>query len=129
MKNSNKNRITLGRLLIIVVVTIVLLITIAVVRTIVERHRLDDELTALHQEIEQLKVEQNNFLSALDMYQSDYYIEQAARLKLDLKKDGEKVVVVKLEMPTNNLNNENNSINKSSGQSNLHNWWQYFFGG
>jgi cell division protein FtsB len=67
------------------------------IKEILNKSKLDKEITELNQEIEQLKLKKQNFLSLIDTYQNDFYLEKEARSKMNLKKSGEKVVVVKLD--------------------------------
>ena len=58
--------------------------------------QLDGEISELNAEIERLKLKKENFLTLIDRYQSDFYVEEEARTKMNLDVPGEQVVVIKL---------------------------------
>jgi hypothetical protein len=65
-------------------------------------------------------------LDELDVYQSDFFLEKQARTKLNLKKEGEKVVVVRLTDPGGQTRDGN--VNTQAQKTNLGVWREYFFG-
>ena len=96
--------------------------------------QLDGEISELNAEIERLKLKKENFLTLIDRYQSDFYVEEEARTKMNLKRPGEQVVVIKLnevghlasltptsatsaDQPTTAINEESSFVL----------WWNYFF--
>jgi len=60
-------------------------------------HSLDQQKQDIQKEIETVKVEGKEFESAIDYTESDSFVEQEARDKLGLVKDGELQFVVKPE--------------------------------
>lgn len=123
-------------LIIVLVLVIVFALVGITIREVYNKNKLDQEIESLNQEINQLKIDQQNFLSSIDNFQSSFYLEQQARSKLNLKKNDENVVVVKLNESAN-ITDINQSQDTSSGQPNNNNnsliqknimlWWQYFF--
>ena len=97
-----------------------------------KRREIDNELQDLQKELAQLQNQKDNFLNLLDMYQSDFFVEQEARTKFNYQKAGEKVVVIDEEI--NNLKLAQQDINNNEKKQenivisrNLVAWWDYFF--
>jgi len=91
-------------------------------------YQIKKEIESLQKEIETL--ENNNYkLSRLiDYYMTEEYKEAEVRKKLNLKKEGEKVVVIKSE----SASEDGETKEKKSKEENLPNyrkWWNYFFAG
>ncbi len=99
------------------------------IKEVVNRRQLDQQIAQLNNQIVDLQLEQENFLAEIEDYKSDFYIEKEARVKMNLKKDGEQVAVVKLE-DVNKVREQNelNIKNNQSQGSNPVKWWNYFFG-
>jgi cell division protein FtsB len=105
-----------------------------VIKEIANQKQLDGEIGELNSEIEKLKLKKESFLALIDTYESDFQVEKEARTKFNLKKDGENVVVVKLDA-TNKLvstvddsYNNNDDIKPTDKTNNsLVLWWNYFF--
>lgn len=90
----------------------------------------------IQREIDKLKTEtgkleaDNKYLSGiLDYIGSDSFKEREMRLKLNLQKEGEKVIIIYDENGA--LKTGQNSANESENSANRPNykkWWDYFFG-
>ncbi|MBU1131891.1 septum formation initiator family protein [Patescibacteria group bacterium] len=137
MKRSSGNEAKksfFSRFVIIVAIVILVFFIIGIAREYVKRMELDDELTGLEQELNKLKLDKNNFLESIEAYKSDFFIEQEARARFNLKKDGEKVAIISLDSRSESLTPEKmlveqaqRSENSASGRTNLLAWWDYFF--
>lgn len=98
------------------------------------RVELDREIAALEQELEQLSLNRQSFLRSIEAYQSDFFIEQEARAKFNLKKPGEQVAVIpSTQLPLenaidNDLNKDSKTDSPNSAFSNVKAWWGHFFG-
>jgi len=90
----------------------------------------------IQREIDKLKTEtgkleaDNKYLSGiLDYIGSDSFKEREMRLKLNLQKEGEKVIIIYDESGA--LKTGQNSAKESENSTNRQNykkWWDYFFG-
>ena len=124
-----------SKILVILGLVLIIVFSVAASKEFVKKRQLDNEISSLQFEIDNLKVEQNEFITLLDNYNSESYIEQEARVNFNYKKRGEKVVVIKTDKSKNNLdlsNNNSEELNsqaaeKDSGESNFKLWWNYFF--
>ena len=93
------------------------------------KYQLTKELDSLRQEIETLQQSNDELASLIEFYQQQSYLEKEARLKLNLKQPGEKVVIVpEAEAPDSN-EEEPKEEKEEAKESNWWKWWEYFFGG
>jgi cell division protein FtsL len=114
------------------VVCVVALIAVAsgIFQQYMKRQELDTEVNDLKDELARLNMDKSDFLKSIDAFSGDFFLEQEARLKFNLRKDGEKVVVIPLDEKTglpaetasDSQNYEENSV------ENFKAWWKYFFG-
>ncbi|OGF32514.1 hypothetical protein A2478_02685 [Candidatus Falkowbacteria bacterium RIFOXYC2_FULL_36_12] len=127
---KGKNNKFLSNLLVLVVFFLVLFISFLVIKEVINKKKLDREIMALKQEIEILNLDQQQFLSSIDKYNSDFFVEQEARSKFNLKKEGEQVAVVKLDdiQKIQTMEGLINEPNVDLQKSNIVKWWEYFFG-
>jgi len=130
--NNRKNKKVISKLIIVASVVIAVLFVFGIIREYLNRVELDNEITELESELVELKLDKKDFLQSIEAYQTDFYVEQEAREKFNLIKQGEKVAVIPIDQintKDTNLNNEKNTVDlKSVSRSNAIDWWQYFFG-
>lgn len=89
---------------------------------------IDQEVKSSQDEIAQLEAKNNDLSSLLSFLNTDDFLEQEARLKFNLQKPGESVVVI----PSLNGKQENigGAPTDNVGDNTLSNpkkWWDYFF--
>lgn len=112
-----------------------LLLSIGIVREYLKQKELDREVISLEQELDNLNLNKKNFLSSIDDYQSEFFVEQEARAKFNLKKPGENVVII----PSSTIETVNEqkaqlveAAKNDSPQNiyleNMSSWVSYFFG-
>ncbi len=124
-----------SKILIILGIVLVAVFSVAASKEFIKKRQLDNEIASLQSEIENLKVEQDEFITLIDNYNSESYIEQEARVNFNYKKKGEKVVVIKTdkkEETINSINNESENLNspdieQGDSAENFKLWWNYFF--
>jgi len=109
-----------------IAVVIFLLVVTALGRESYINYQTNREIKELQEKIEELK--KNNLeLAEMEKYfQSEEFLEKEARLKLNLIRDGEKLIIVKEE--ENNLTEGQDEAKKMENISNFRKWWRYFFG-
>lgn len=100
----------------------------------VRKKQIDKEAQQLQVEIEKLEASSKDINELLAYLNSNEFIEEEARTKLGLKKDGEQIVII-----NNNNNNKTDNIKKISSspriyrpqdsvqKSNPEKWRDYFF--
>lgn len=109
---------------------ILVLFTLALGRRVVERHKINQEIKNLDQEIKKLESHNTELAKLAEYLNTDLYIEEAARVKLGLQKPGESEVIVPDEIFLQGEKKEGNLTSpdkRSLGEINAVKWWNYFF--
>jgi cell division protein FtsB len=109
---------------------ILVLFTLALGRRVVERHKINQEIKNLDQEIKKLESHNTELAKLAEYLNTDLYIEEAARVKLGLQKPGESEVIVPDDIFTQGEKKEGNLTSpdkRSLGEKNTVKWWNYFF--
>lgn len=95
-----------------------------------QRKALDQKMAELQAQIDKLNSDKRDFVAAIESYQSQFFLEQAARTKFNLKKPGEKVAVISLSGTPINADSADKATDGKSGVgifSNVAAWWSFFF--
>jgi cell division protein FtsL len=100
-----------------------IIIILRLAKGTIKNNRVNTEIKQLEQEISRLQTQNQDFEQLVKYLNSDIFIEQEAKLKMGLKKEGENLVVI----PNAEL-----SVNKNENKQNQNNpnpvkWWNYFF--
>ncbi len=111
----------------------VILIALAVTQETYRRYQIQKEIDDLKTQAEK-KEKNNQKLEGLIGYlKTDDFQEKEAKEKLSLQKEGEKVMIIKEDNQSNNVNTNDNSSFEAPSQpqqdqrSNQKRWWDYFF--
>lgn len=111
---------------------VIILLAAGIAREYSARRALDRQIAELTDELGQLNKRNTGFLRSIQAFQSGFFIEEQARMKLNLVKPGEKVAVIPLASLKNEppgAGGEAESVDSpSSAWRNAGSWWQYFFG-
>ena len=93
------------------------------------RYQTNEEINDLERKISSLKDRKEALLNFLDYFNSEAFLEKEARLKLNLLKEGEKLVIISSDKETD-LENQILEKNKIEGKefSNFRKWRNYLFG-
>jgi cell division protein FtsB len=89
----------------------------------IKNYKVNSEIEQLRKEIVQLDKQNQEFGQLINYLNSDTFIEQEAKLKLGLKKEGENLVII----PEKELNVEKKAAMQEQNLSNPARWWSYFF--
>ncbi|MEK7164316.1 MAG: septum formation initiator family protein [Patescibacteria group bacterium] len=101
-----------------------------------KKHNIETEISHLENEINKLEKDKNDLNDLLSYVQTDAFVEQEAREKLNLAKAGESLVLLPESdaTPEGEAQTENSATplaaanqDASAKKSNLAKWWQYFF--
>jgi len=105
-----------------------ILLIIAAGREGYRNYQISQKIDNLEKRIETLNGS-NEELAEMEKYlQSEEFWEKEARLKLNLIKEGEKLVIIK-KSEENQISEEEEKETKENGEiSNPQKWWNYFFG-
>ncbi len=121
---KNKKYKKVSTLTMFVLLVVLGLISWAVISSSSKNEKVEEQTSALDQEIEELQQQNLELTDLIDYFASTEYVEQQAREKLNLVKPGEKVVII-TQSDEEGLNNlEQAKELKNSPVK----WWRYFFG-
>ncbi len=138
-KKNLFNKIFLSQIALMLIGFVVLvLISIPLARNMSKKYKANDEINDLQEEIADLEGRNTELKDLVEYLNSDRFVEEQARLKLNYKNEGEEVFIIKgIEDSGDNISlNKNNpsynipGLNKNEYQekSNLIKWCKYFFG-
>jgi len=135
MTSSGKNWIkkTLSSKVFLFIITLALIgLAVNVGRESYRKYQLTQEIDQLKLEIERIEGKNEQLANLMEYLKEDEYIEKEARLKLNLKKPGEKVIILadrtEEEIENQEVQEDNIFINRENdGAANHWEWWQYFF--
>jgi cell division protein FtsL len=135
MRKKNNTKFLTGLFLTPYFFTLSCLVIIAVIILPVyqnarQRLAVNSEVSDLQKQIASLE-SSNNDLTAMEKYlQSDQYVEQQARLNMNLKMPGENVAIIENSDSNGGqgANNDSTDDNADTNNSNPQKWWNYFFG-
>lgn len=120
-------KFTSSKFFVFILILILIGILTAVGKESYRKYQIDKEVRALQEEIESLKEENQTLSNLLDHFSSERSLEKEARLKLNLLKQGEKLVIIS---PDKNIDSEN-QVSKDNNQkeeiSNFKKWMRYLF--
>jgi len=112
------------RFLAIVGLVFLLLIVFPLAKTYTQRRLVEQEIEGVKKEINEFEKSNKELKEMIVYLESDQSLEEQARLNLNLKKPGEKVIVIDHSKVTTSTDD----INKTtSSENNFSKWWHYFF--
>lgn len=124
-----------SRWLLVVCALVCVLMTISFVKEIVRSYRINQEIASLHKEIDSLQQHNQKTSDFVEYLKTDTYFQQEARLKLGLKEQGEKVVVLEpgststTSLPDASPESLTDLLRPAvHDQNNPSRWLTYFFG-
>ncbi|HTL39475.1 MAG TPA: septum formation initiator family protein [Methylomirabilota bacterium] len=112
-----RSKITTGLLILVLV-----LVGFFSVRIMLQKRQIDAEIKKLQAQADKIRGDNAQLSSLIKYMNTPEFTENEAREKLDLKKDGEYVVVLP---QTDSADSGNAGATKST--SNIKMWFQYFF--
>ena len=106
------------------------LVTYALFKETYKKYQIQKEVEELQSEADSLKQGNEKLKGLIDYFQTQNFSEKEARGKLNVKKDGEKIVILKREDETEDA--EGNLIEAQDEEvildlPNPLKWWDYFF--
>ena len=102
-------------------------------KIVYKRYQLNEEIENLKTEIEKMDKKEQELTKFISYLDSSTYLEREAREKLNLKKEGENVLMVsesELENESSSVVSQQASIGNNKSEiieSNLIKWWKFFF--
>lgn len=102
------------------------LLAFPVYKKIKKQNELGGEITNLQTEINRLKEKNSDLNQVISYLESDDFVEKEARKKLNYKKEGEEMVIIKNEEALRS-SNQINDIHNNEKYSKPQKWLRYFF--
>jgi len=90
------------------------------------RYKVEKEISELKQQIENLQEENSSLYALLEHFQSEEFLEKEARLKLNLIKRGEKLVIIDSDKKMFSQQEDSQKEQKKN-KSNFKQWWDWLF--
>jgi cell division protein FtsL len=118
-------RLLKSRIFFIFLIPILLALLIGIFQQFYHRYQVKKDLNKLNTEIANFNKQKENLNNLLDYYKNGSNLENEARVRLNLKKEGEEVVII---LPTATSTNENKISGGIENMPNYKQWWYYFFG-
>lgn len=138
-KTKKIKKILSSKIFLFIVVFILIFLLIGLIKETYRKHQLTSEINELRSNIDKLEGDNQQLVDLMDYFKEDSYLEKEARIKLNLKKPGETVVVLSKDIidgveivRSGSLDEEENKEadlenNDSVEVTNYWKWWEYFF--
>jgi len=133
MSQSGKNSIKkiLGsKLFLFIIILALIAVVVNLGRESYRKYQLTQEIDKLKIEIQRLEGSNDQLANLMEYLKEEPYLEKEARLKLNMKKPGEKVVILTSKQQVQEPDSPINvlaEINPEEEITNYWQWWQYFF--
>ena len=115
-----------SKIFVVVLVLVLSGIVIAITKESYRKYQMDKEVAGFEKEIKAIREKNESFANLLDYFNSERSSEKEARLKLNLLKEGEKLVIISSDKKPDSENQVLENIQKEQA-SNFQKWWGYLF--
>lgn len=118
-----------SKIFFIFLVPILLVLIFGIFQNFYHRYQVKKDLDRLNAEVMNLNKQKEDLDKLLDYYKNESNLEKEARIRLNYKKEGEKVVVILPTATTSSGGNETIFTPFVSDENlpNYKQWWYYFF--
>jgi len=121
-----------SRIFVAALVILTFWVAVSTGRAVWRKYQIEREISVLKKNISEIEKKNEELLARLDYFKSEENLEKKARAQLNVKRPGEKVVVIvgKENRDSVREGGENSGVNDSADENNLSNplkWWRYFF--
>jgi len=128
-KKSIFTKIVVSNFILLVSIFLIIFFSSNLIRDFINKRGLIQEVNRLKDEIDTMTQRNSELGQLIGYLESDDYLEEEARLKLNKKKPDEKIIIVKPiqeNQSTTTLINNDQQISKEN-DNNLLKWINYFF--
>lgn len=126
--NKNLKHVILNSPLWLIVGFIVFIFAFsAFIRITWQKMEIQGQIDKLKNEAERLEADNKDLTGYLDYFASESFKEREMRLKLNLQKPDEQVIIISREENKSKTEVPLQSDDKSQIISNMKKWWKYFF--
>jgi len=128
-KQSLTKRIFSFKLFFVISIAAIVFLGVSLGKEFYRGYQIQREIESLKKDIESFRKSNYELSKLIEYYKTDEYKEVQARERLNLKKDGEKIIVIKPILE----DQEKEEVKKDVGAEkenapNYKKWWNYFFG-
>lgn len=133
MAENKIKKILYSRLFIFLSLLAFIWLGLVLTKTFYKKYQLDQEIESLKVEIAKMDKKEQELTKLIDYLGSQDYLEKEAREKLNLKKEGESVLMVSetdLAKELSDSSSQGSAVNneeKLAAENNLVKWWKFFF--
>lgn len=125
-------KVTQNKIVFVISIFILVFIGISFFKVFLRQQKANQDISRLIEQIKELELRNRELLDLIEYFKTDDFIEFEARTKLNLQKEGEKVVIIPETSNNVNKSDDQKAIkqpnNYQEQDSNLRRWWNYFFG-
>lgn len=121
---NSKKKIVSSKLTMLIGAFLLIFISVSLIKEIVRRYEINREIAKLEEEVAELDARNTELTDLIAFFNTDTFLEQEARSRLNLQKPGEKVVIIP---DIESIPQEEQKNNLSLSLSNPKKWWNYFF--
>lgn len=115
-----------SRIFFIFLIPIFLALLVGIFQQLYHRYQVKKDLGKLDMEIANFNKQKEDLSNLLDYYKNESNLENEARVRLNLKKEGEEVVII-LPTATSTESDKISSQKNIENMPNYKQWWYYFF--
>ncbi len=132
MTENKLKKILCSRFCVFLLLLAFVWLSLVLIKAVYKKHQLDQEIGALKTEIEKMDKKGQELTQLLNYFGSQDYLEKEAKEKLNLKKEGESVIMVPssvIGQATSSESGAMSAVQKSETaiENNLIKWWKFFF--
>lgn len=132
MAENKIKKILYSRLFIFLSLLALIWLGLVLTKTVYRKYQLNQEIESLKFEITKMDKKEQELTKLIDYLGSQDYLEKEAREKLNLKKEGESVLMVSETELAKELSDSSSQATvrgkeKIEEENNLIKWWKFFF--
>lgn len=122
-----------SKLVLIIGFILLALISVALARELMRKHKVNQEIQLVKEEIDKLERKNKELAALVDYLNTDSFREIQARQSLNLQKEGETAVAItEPAQPNEAIQIEEDKVaeavlEEQASKSNVVKWWEYFF--
>ena len=124
-----RNKFLTSPFFIFLLVLVLIWLTVALGKELYNRYQIHKRIVQLEKEIKKIKEENQSLSQMVEQFNSPEWLEKDARLKFNLAKEGEKVVIIHQPIQEN-FTDEDFKKEEQLQLKNISNpekWWKFFF--
>jgi len=132
--NFSRNFLFNEKILTVFLLVIIILLSIPLYNNFHRRQKINREISDLEAEIKQAENKNTDLQKLIKYLESDQFVEEQARLNLNMKKPGESVAVVKNSSEAATKDGAQQIISSTLPEAGVattagyaSSWWRYFF--